>query len=230
MKGFTLSLFILLVAITAKAQFVPGFYYDINGEKVPGLINRFPSGKGIEKDEGFIEFKEVEKDRPQRLSASMIHGFIVGKDSFIVAHAPRYGGAWSKNELDFVKVVVDGPTKLYVMSGGSGGGNGGGSRIQPMMATGIGTGGVGFSPGLSINLGGRGGNGGGAVRNAYYYGENTTEMRALTDPKTFVDIMSDVMGDEPAVVEKIRDGTFDVSNVDGLVKYYNTIVAGHNKK
>lgn len=230
MKFFALLLFVTFLATTAvKAQFVPGWYYDINGEKVPGLINRYPSGKGIMKNEGFIEFKEDEKSRPQRLSASMIHGFIIGRDSFVVSHPPVHGGPWTSNELDFVQVVVSGPTNLYMIANGSGGsGGGGGPRIRPGISTGIGTGGVGMGGGISINLGGGGGGNSGPARNAYYYGETTGTME-MFKRETFIETMGDVMGDEPAVVEKIRDGTFTVDNIDGLVKYYKIIVASHAK-
>lgn len=229
MRRFLIIPALLLFALNSRAQFVPGYYYDINGEKVPGLINRYPSGKGIMKDEGFIEFKDDEKARPQRLSASMIHGFVIARDSFTVAHAPRYGGPWTKNELDFVQVVVSSLTNLYMISGGSGGsGGGGGSRIKPMISTGIGTGGMGMGGGIGINLGGGGGSGRGSVGNAYYYGETTATMQTFK-PETFVETMGDVMGDEPEVVEKIRDGTFNAGNIDGLVKYYKIIVASHKK-
>jgi hypothetical protein len=230
MCRLTLLLLITITFSTAHAQFVPGHYYDINGEKVPGLINRYPSGQGIMKNEGFIEFKETEKDKPQRLSASMIHGFVIGVDSFTISHPPRYGGAWGKNELDFIQVVVAGPTNLYMIANGSGGnGGGGGSRIRPMVSTGIGTGGVGMGGGIGINLGGGGGSGGGPAHNAYYYGETTGTMVAFK-AETFVEYMSDVMGDEPEVVEKIRDGTFNINNIDGLVKYYKIVVASHKKQ
>jgi hypothetical protein len=230
MKASTLFLFISLLSLTVKAQFISGYYYDINGEKVPGLINRYPAGKGIVKDEGFIEFKDDEKARPQRLSASMIHGFVIGRDSFTVSHPPRNGGPWTKNELDFIQVVVNSLTNLYMISGGSGGGNGGGKGhlIQPMVSTGIGTGGMGMGGGIGINLGGGGGSGGGGARNAYYYGETTATMQSFK-PETFIETMSDVMGDEPSVVEKIRDGTFNINNIDGLVKYYKIMVASHPK-
>ncbi|EHQ29244.1 hypothetical protein [Mucilaginibacter paludis] len=235
MKPIILLFFVFLMPALTMAQFggggkfIPGYYYDINGQKVPGLINRYPAGKGIMKNEGFIEFKEDDKARPQRLSASMIHSFIIGRDSFTIAMPPRYGGPWSKNELDFVQVIVDGPTKLYLMSGGSGGSGGGhGSRIRPEFSTGLGTGGMGMGGGIGINLGGGGSSGGGSVRNAYYYGETTGEMAALK-AETFIEVMTDVMGDEPDVVEKIRAGIFNVGNMDGLVKYYKQIAASHNR-
>ena len=226
-------LFSLLIRFSSFAQkgsgFSPGFYYDVNGQKVPGLINRYPAGKGIEKNESFIEFKDSEKARPQRLSASMIHNFVIGRDSFVIAHAPQHGGVWTKNELDFVKVVIDGTTKLYMVSGGSAGNGGiGGSGIRPSIGTGIGTGGVGLGGGIGITIGGGNRGNNGSEYTAYYYGENTTTMEAL-NKGTFVEVMTDVMGDEPDVVEKIRTGIFNINNVDGCVKYYKTMETAHKK-
>jgi hypothetical protein len=227
---FLFSLFISFGCFAQKGSgFLPGYYYDINGQKVSGLINRYPAGKGIEKNEGFIEFKDSETARPQRLSASMIHGFVIARDSFVIAHAPQNGGVWTKNELDFVKVVIDGTTKLYMVSGGSAGGGGiGGSGIRPSIGTGIGTGGLGLGGGIGITIGGGNRSNGGSEYTAYYYGENTTTMEPL-NKGTFVEVMTDVMGDEPDVVEKIRSGIFNINNVDGCIKYYNTMEAAHKK-
>ncbi len=224
MKAIILPFLILLFGFNTYAQlfaggkFEEGYYYDINGQKVNGLIDRNPSGKGIVKNEGFIEFKEDAKAPKQRLSASMIHGFVVAKDSFTLAHAPMHG-AWSKNELDFVKVVIDGPTKLYAINGNTKSGSG--IRVIPALSTGIGTGGSsGMGGGLGISIGG--GGGGGSARIAYYYGETTTSMVELK-PQTFIEIMTDIMGDEPQAVEKIRDKTFNYNNVDSLIKYFNQL-------
>lgn len=232
MKIIVLLFSILLLAFNTKAQFgggkfEPGYYYDINGQKVDGFIDRNPSGKGIVKNEGFIVFKEEDKAPKQRLSASMIHGFVVAKDSFTIAHAPQYG-AWSKNELDFVKVIVNGPTKLYAINGNSNGGGGSGIRLTPALSTGIGTGGSsGIGSGVGITLGGGGGgSGGGTNRITYYYGESTTTMVELK-PQTFIDVMTDIMGDEPQVVEKIRNKTFNYNNMDSLVKYFKQIESSH---
>jgi len=46
----------------------------------------------------FIEFKEDNKSEPFKLSASDLRSFVVGKDSFVVAHAPgneTWGPEWS---------------------------------------------------------------------------------------------------------------------------------------
>src|SRR3569623_1502939 len=133
----------LLTAIAANAQkWQPGSFTDIKGNKVTGLIRENPTNKGPIKDEGYIEFKDDSKANPYKLSASDLKSFMIGRDSFVVAHAPGNSN-WSKKELDFVQVALDDETKLYVadVATGKGGGGGLGSRVQPEFGGGIGTGG-----------------------------------------------------------------------------------------
>lgn len=215
----------MLVAISAKSQkWQPGSFTDIKGNKVTGLIRENPSNKGPIRDEGFIEFKDDSKTNPYKLSASDLKSFTIGKDSFVVAHAPGNSN-WSKKELDFVMVALDEETKLYVANVATGGGGGGGSRISPEFGGGIGTGGYsGFGGGVGINLGGGGGKG--KVITTYYYGSNTATMQQLT-PINFKDVMSDIMGDEPDVVDKIQSGQFNIYNADKLIAYFKQVKASH---
>src|SRR4051812_7393874 len=100
MRSILIILFFMLTYVSAKSQkWQPGSFTDIKGNKVAGLIRENPSGKGPIKDEGFIEFRDDKKTNPYKLSASDLKSFIVGKDSFIVAHAP-HNQTWSKKELD----------------------------------------------------------------------------------------------------------------------------------
>ena len=217
----------MLMYVSAKSQkWQPGTFTDIKGNRVEGLIHENPSGKGPIKDEGFIEFKDNEKTNPYKLSASDLKSFMVGKDSFVVAHAP-HNETWSKKELDFVKVEVNEETKLYVaivgMSTGSGGS---GLGVRPVGEIGMGTGGYsGVGGGVGIDIGG-GGSRMGKVQLTYYYGANTAEMEMLT-PINFNDVMSDIMGDEPEVLEKIRDNQFNLGNVQKLIAYFKQVKASH---
>jgi hypothetical protein len=231
MKTLILSAFTMLLAVTAKAQmfggkFEAGYYYDINGQKVEGLINENTSGKGPIPYEGYIIFKEAEKAPKQNLSASMIHGYVIGRDSFIVAHSPR-NGAWSKYELDFVRVVVNAPTKLYTINGSDHSGGGSGSR--PSVSTGFGVGGgIGSGVGLGLSLGSGLFGGGGSSHNAYYYGTETNNM-AEVNKQNFIDVMSEVLADEPDVVEKIKNRKYKIGDMDALIKYYNGLREEHQR-
>ncbi|MGF7038749.1 hypothetical protein [Mucilaginibacter lappiensis] len=224
MRSIPIILFLMFCFTAAKSQkWQPGNFTDVKGNRETGFIRVNPGGKGPIKDEGFIEFKETEKNNPYKLSASDLRSFVAGKDSFVVAHAPK-NESWSKEETDFVKVVLDEPTKLYVAQGGKGGG-GRGIGFSPGVGVGVGSGGYGggLGGGLGISLGGGGGRNGGG-KTIYYYGANTAEMARLTD-ENFEDIMTDIMGDEPEVVEKIKAHQYGLKNIEKLVAYFNELVA-----
>jgi hypothetical protein len=224
-KVLFILIFPLLICATAFAQkWLPGSFTDIKGNKVTGLIRENPSNKGPIKDEGFIEFKDDSKANPYKLSASDLKSFTIGQDSFVVAHAPGNSN-WSKKELDFVKVALDEETKLYVADVAAGGGRERTPLVSPEFGGGIGTGGYsGFGGGVGINLGGGGGKG--KVIRTYYYGTNTATMQQLT-PMNFKDVMSDIMGDEPDVVDKIQTNQFNIFNMDKLLAYFKQVKASH---
>ncbi|MDB5134437.1 MAG: hypothetical protein JWP37_1040 [Mucilaginibacter sp.] len=212
--------FLFITPVVHAQKWQPGSFTDMKGNKVTGLIRENPSGKAPIRDEGFIEFKDNSKSNPYKLSASDIKSFIVGQDSFVVAHAPRNEN-WSKRELDFVKVALNEDVRLYVAKVKTGSGSGIG--VSPEFGGGIGTGGYsGAGGGIAINLGG----GGGKIRTTWYYGANTAEMQQLT-PINFKDIMSDIMGDEPDVVEKIQAGQFNLASIDKLIAYFKQVKASH---
>ncbi len=218
MRFTLISLSFMLLVITARAQkWQPGYFYDIKGTKNTGFIRVDPRGKGPIKDEGFIEYKEDDKAAAIRLSASDLRSFVVGRDSFIVAMAPRDG--WAKYEMDFVKVVVDAPIRLFEAQGSAGGSRGFG--IEPGIGIGGGSGGFGggFGGGISIPLGG---GGRGSAKTVYFYGANTAEMKPVTN-ENFIDIMSEIMGDEPDVVEKIQTKKFALNNMDKLIVYFRQV-------
>jgi hypothetical protein len=81
--------------------------------------------------------------------------------------------------------------------------------------------------GLAVNLGGSGK--GGKVMTTWYYGANTAQMELLT-PINFKDIMSDVMGDEQDVVDKIQAGQFNLGNIDKLIAYFKQVKASHKSQ
>jgi hypothetical protein len=228
MRSILIILFFMLCFVSAKSQkWQPGNFTDVKGNRNTGFVRVNPGGKGPIKDEGFIEFKDNDKTNPYKLSASDIQSFVAGKDSFVVAHAPR-NESWSKEETDFVQVVLDAPLKLYMAKGGTGSG-GSGVQFSPGVSAGYGTGGYGggLGGGVGISLGGGGGgrNGKGG-KTVYYFGETTADMQRITD-QNFEDIMVEVMGDEEQVVTSIKEHKFNLRNMDKLLDYFNKVEASH---
>lgn len=221
MKIYLLAILIFLTipVLTFAQKWQPGYFNDVKNNKVEGLIQAYPSGKGPIKGQGFILYKETDKSPEIKLSANDVKWFVAGKDSFAVAHPPM-GETWP-NELDFVRVVLDEPLKLYAFKGGKGG-SGGGVHLSPGLGVGIG-GGSYAGGGLGISFGG---GGGGKNRSAYYFGATTAELTQLNN-ENFEDVMAEIMGDEPQVVDAIRSHHFGLSNIDKLVAYFKQVQASH---
>lgn len=227
-----LILFLLLFVVganTAMAQKWPrGYFYDTKGNKVTGFINSYPRGKAPMKDEGFIEFKEDTKAPTIKLSASDLKSYVVGRDSFIVVATDR----WSEKILDFVRVALDTDLKLYAAFGNVGGGGRGGFSPQVGIGTGIGGGGYGggfgggVGGGISIPIGG---SGRAASNEVYFFGTTTAGMKPISN-QAFMDIMVEVMGDEPEVVEQIRAKKFNLANIEKLITYYRKVEAFHKSE
>jgi hypothetical protein len=223
MRPILIILFFILTIVSAKSygqKWQPGRFTDVKGNVETGLI-RFGSGKAPIRGEAFIEFKEYKKAEPFKLSASDLKSFVIARDSFVVAHAPG-NETWAHNDFDFVRVVLDEDIKLYAAGGVKTGGGGSGISVEPGIGTGIGTGGVGagVGGGVSIPIGG---GGGGAYRKlVYYYGANTANMKRLND-KNFEDIMCDMMGDYPDVVDKIHAKVYVLENIDSLIAYFKQV-------
>ncbi len=210
----------MLIVVSAKSQkWQPGHFTDVKGVKETGFIRAYPGGSGPIKNEGFIEYKETEKGSALQLSTSDLQSFVAGKDSFVVAHAPG-NETWAKKEFDFVRVVVDEPLKIYATRGAGSGGGGSGVRFSPGVGLSTGGGyGTNFGGGLGISFGGGGGK---SSKMNCYYGTSTADMHHLTN-ENFIDIMSEVMADEPDVVVKIRNGNYHLSNIEKLVElFYKT--------
>ena len=220
---FFLSFFLGLINNVHAQKWLPGHFTDVKGNVETGLIWIRPSGKGPIQDEAFIEFRETDKENPYKLSASDLKSFVIGRDSFVVASEPQTSN-WQYG-VDFVKVVLDEDIKLYVFRGEGNGGIGG---IEPGFEGGVGGGTGGYGGGVGVGLsipighgGGRGGN-----KTVYYYGETTAGMHQLT-VANFMDIMSDIMGDEPDVVEAIHEKKYGLNNMDKLLAYFKQVQASH---
>ncbi|MCJ8209916.1 hypothetical protein MUY27_09360 [Mucilaginibacter sp. RS28] len=223
MRSILIILLLMLVVVSAKSQkWQPGYFMDIKNNRMDGLINPNPGGKSPVKDEGFIAFKTNKDANEIKLSCSDLKWFVAGKDSFVVAHPPN-GVNWA-HELDFVKVALDEQLKLYVLNGSSGKGSGSGVHFSPGFGLGVG-GGSYAGGGVGISLGGGGGNGG-RSKAVYYFGVNTAELTEL-NYQNFEDVMSEIMGDEPEVVEQIKAHRFGMGNLDKLINYFKQVKASH---
>ena len=218
----------MLVVVSAKSQgWQPGAFIDTKGNKETGLIRR--SGKQPIKDEAAIEFKNDSKSNPYTLSASDLKAIIIGRDSFVVAAAPQTSD-W-RNYLDFVKVAFDDDPdmKLYVFQGSTSGGGGG---IHPAVGVGAGTGfggygggvGGGVAGGIEVPIGGSGH--GGSNKVIYYYGANTAQMKPLTEA-TFIDVMSEMLGDAPDIVDALHQNKYKPGDINKLIADYHKAIAAH---
>jgi len=222
----TFAILTLFNIQTFAQKWLPGHFTDVKGVTAVGFIRPNPGGSGPIKNEGYIEFKETEKAEPTVLSTSDLQSFVAGKDSFVVAHAPG-NETWAKKEYDFVRVVVDEEVKVYATRGADGGGSSRKIHVSP--GVGISTGGgygTSYGGGLGISFGG--GGGGKSSKMSYYYGTNTANMQHIT-AENFIDVMSDVMGDEPEVVQRIRNNQYNIRNIDKLVDYFKKVKAGDKK-
>jgi hypothetical protein len=219
------ALFMIITSATAMAQkWLPGHFTDVRGIRTTGYINPNPGGNGPIRNEGFIEFRDEEKSTPYVLSTSDLQSFVAGKDSFVVAHAPG-NETWAKKEFDFVRVAVAGPVNIYATRGAGKGGSGG-KKVHVSPGIGIGTGSYGTSYGGGVGISIGGGGGGDRSKMTYYYGSNTATMQHLTS-ENFNDIMSEVMADEPEVVEQIRENHFSIGNIEKLIAYFDKVQASH---
>ncbi|MCC8407594.1 hypothetical protein LJ707_01535 [Mucilaginibacter sp. UR6-1] len=108
MKNCCLAILLLTITtLTASAQkWQAGSFTDAKGIRQTGFINPNPKGKGPVKEEAFIEYKLDDKMNPIKLSAGELRSFTIGRDSFVVAHAPG-NTMWAGKELDFVQVVLN---------------------------------------------------------------------------------------------------------------------------
>jgi len=224
MRSILLILFCLLLTVTAKSQkWQNGYFIDVRGTRNAGQININASGKQPIKGEAFIEYREDSKSPAIKLSTSDLRSFVVGVDSFVVAST----SGWSKYDYDFVRVALTGDLKLYQASGYSEGDGGG---ITPDVGIGVGGGNYGgfggVGGGISVPIGGGGGRG--TKGSVYFYGTNTANMKPISNQE-FVDVMTEIMGDEPDIVEQIKANKYNLGNVEKLIAVYKKAAMSHKQ-
>lgn len=115
MRRILIVLCFLCIAFVANSQTLgssdntwnEGYYYDLNGNKISGLIDRnHESGKSPVKGEDYFRFRKDKKSDKISLSTSMVKYFVSIPDSFVVSHANPKGTV-------FFKVLTDDSIKLY---------------------------------------------------------------------------------------------------------------------
>ncbi len=214
----------MLTVVSAKSQdWEPGSIYDTTGVKQAGFIH-FAEKSPI-KDEAAIVFKQAKSSPESYYTASGLKSFIMGRDSFVVATQPA-NSSW-KYYYDFVQVVFDDDQlKLYAFYDNAGETeNSGDSGSHFSLGLGFGAGfggyrshfGGGVGAGFAIPLGGSSKSY--PTGTVFYYGTNTTHMKVLNN-RNFVDIMSEILGDEQVIVDKLHAGKYDISKMDKLLRDY----------
>ena len=222
MRLFLIFSFLLLVCASAKSQdWEQGYIYDTAGVKQTGLI-RFAEKSPI-KDEAAIVFKQTKSAPDSYYTASALRSFIMSRDSFVVATQPG-NAAWNYY-YDFVQVIFnDGELKLYALYDSPGEPvNGNGSNSHFSLGLGFGTGfgsygrhfGGGIGAGFAIPLGGSNRNY--PTGTMFYYGASTTHMKALNN-QNFIDIMSEILGDETKIADRLHAGKYNLGNMDKLLR------------
>jgi hypothetical protein len=48
-------------------------------------------------------------------------------------------------------------------------------------------------------------------------------------PMNFIDVMTDIMADEPQAVEAIQQGKFNINKMPGLINFYQKLKASRSK-
>jgi hypothetical protein len=221
MRPIFIIILFLLAGISVKAQdWEPGYIYDTTGVKQTGFI-RFAEKSPI-KDEAAIIFKQTKSSPESYYTASGLKSFTMGRDSFVVASQPA-NTAWN-NYYDFVQVLFDdSQLKLFAFyDNPSQVANNSGSGSHFSLGLGLGAGfagphfGGGIGGGFAIPLGGSKNHYTNAL---FYYGANTSHMKPLTN-QNFVDVMSEIMGDEPVITDKLHAGKYDLNHMDKLLRDY----------
>lgn len=187
-------------SLMAKAQlfglipinkFEKGYYYDLNNQKIIGKIDIKASSRSILFKDQFILYK-VDNFKPEiKVTLDGIKSVVIGADSFIVAHTPP---------VQFYKVEFDGALKIYSTS----------EYESVPTVTGA------HGPGPMFV-------GGGMVsskKTVYLFGKSTDSL-SLINRKNFIEVMPQIMADNPEVVGLILNKTYKYGSIKDLISVYN---------
>ncbi|RYE16841.1 MAG: hypothetical protein EOP51_25070 [Sphingobacteriales bacterium] len=198
MRRILLSAIISTIFFSANAyaqKWKNGHYYDTTFTKVSGLI---------QSKETYILFKKDKNADKIKILANDMNSYVAGTDSFIVSRMPEMA------KIPIVKVLIDNPVKLYVAKQSAKFGWG---SVLAGVAIGVGTG---VATGVSIapNIGG------GSAAIYFLYGYGPDDLQPLTS-QNFIKVMSGIMSDNPGILEKIKDRTANINNLEEWVNFYN---------
>ena len=113
-----MRLFFLLLLINAQLvafgqkneKYKKGYYYDLNNNKIEGLIEYKYSHKKN------FHFKKDNNSKKIKVHATLCKGFVMEADSFTVIRNFNFEGAngvLHPNSIDFVLVIATGKVNLY---------------------------------------------------------------------------------------------------------------------
>lgn len=178
-------------------KWINGKYYSRDGKVVNGLISYKTQEKGILGSAGssFIFYKTDKSSKKIKITPDSLKAFVIGPDSFVVSHFDEL------KKIPFLQVMVDGPLKLYFSTIST-------PSVSTMAMNGNGT----FTSSRGFY---------GSDKTTYYYGETPDQITEL-DRKSFIDVMSKVMADKPAVVNEIKNKKYKFSLIYDLIEYYKT--------
>lgn len=97
-----------------ESDFVEGYYYTYNGEKVEGLLKLKKSDyTSFKKKNTRILFEANEAASFQRLSIEDIKSFVIAQDTFAIVQDIKVNYLNGEFEKDFAKVIYTGIINLY---------------------------------------------------------------------------------------------------------------------
>jgi len=202
MYKYLYAVIIICLAHSAQAQlfgvipinsFEKGYYYDLKDQKISGKIAKDASSRNIFADGNYILFKADTATQRIKLTPKMVKSFVIGTDSFTVSH---------DGVPQFFKVLIDHQTlKLFSVS-------------QFNNSVGVSTGtqtGTGLVSGGSISK-----------QTTYLYGPDVDHI-AVMGRNNFIEVMCQLMADEPIIVQQIKDKFYRPGDMNDLLAYYNKV-------
>jgi len=169
-----------------------GYYYDLNGNRFTGWITSEQDiDHNFDEVQNAIFFKTVKNSRGRKIPADSMKSYVATPDSFVVTHAT------GMKRTPFVRVIVDGPVKLYDLKLTLR------SQAMPQVA------GSAFVsiPGKSYD------------KVVYYYGTGPDDITQLRRSQ-FLKEMTEIFSQEPALLDEIKYQEYNYDNMDDILSHY----------